>query len=385
MVAVLNESQLKRLAKHKYSASCTTFLDPYMQVWWRWFVERLPMWIAPNTITIIGLLINFFTTLVLVFFSPQARSDVPWWSLHLNGLGLFIYQTLDAADGKQARRTGSSSPLGELFDHGCDAVSMIVVVTGAAVALKLGQLPEWMMAIAVCAAILFYLTHWLAYITGTVRFGKIDITEAQILGVLLFVVCGLCGQQFFLKHIPILNIELRIAVLSTCLAVGLATVVLTIHEIFQGGVGKNESSIADTSVLSPAVPLLITLYLSYHNFAYSNTNVFARAPCLFNFAFGLVMAKVSILLLVASMSKSPIPKLDTIMLCPLLQVVNINLSSPMSEYRLLWFCLIFSSLNLLQYCYTVISEICDHLNISCFRITIRQVKEESASKEVKSS
>lgn len=39
------------------------------------------------------------------------------------GLGLFIYQSLDAIDGKQARRTGSSSPLGELFDHGCDSVS----------------------------------------------------------------------------------------------------------------------------------------------------------------------------------------------------------------------------------------------------------------------
>lgn len=32
--------------------------------------------------------------------------------------GLFIYQSLDAIDGKQARRTGSSSPLGEVFDHG---------------------------------------------------------------------------------------------------------------------------------------------------------------------------------------------------------------------------------------------------------------------------
>lgn len=27
-------------------------------------------------------------------------------------------QTFDAVDGKQARRTNSSSPLGELFDHG---------------------------------------------------------------------------------------------------------------------------------------------------------------------------------------------------------------------------------------------------------------------------
>jgi phosphatidylglycerophosphate synthase len=37
---------------------------------------------------------------------------------HRFGIGLFIYQSLDAIDGKQARRTGQSGPLGELFDHG---------------------------------------------------------------------------------------------------------------------------------------------------------------------------------------------------------------------------------------------------------------------------
>ena len=30
---------------------------------------------------------------------------------------------MDAIDGKQARRTNSNNPLGELFDHGCDALS----------------------------------------------------------------------------------------------------------------------------------------------------------------------------------------------------------------------------------------------------------------------
>jgi ethanolaminephosphotransferase len=37
-------------------------------------------------------------------------------------VSLFTYQTLDAIDGKHARRTGAGSPLGELFDHGCDAL-----------------------------------------------------------------------------------------------------------------------------------------------------------------------------------------------------------------------------------------------------------------------
>ena len=33
-------------------------------------------------------------------------------------IGLFAYQSLDAIDGKQARRTGMAGPLGEMFDHG---------------------------------------------------------------------------------------------------------------------------------------------------------------------------------------------------------------------------------------------------------------------------
>lgn len=50
-------------------------------------------------------------------------AQAPSWAFIMSAVGLFIYQSLDAIDGKQARRTNSSSPLGELFDHGCDAVS----------------------------------------------------------------------------------------------------------------------------------------------------------------------------------------------------------------------------------------------------------------------
>ena len=49
--------------------------------------------------------------------------QVPWLALLLCAIGIFIYQALDAIDGKQARRTRSNTPLGELFDHGCDSLS----------------------------------------------------------------------------------------------------------------------------------------------------------------------------------------------------------------------------------------------------------------------
>lgn len=54
--------------------------------------------------------------------------QAPGWAYIVIAIGLFIYQSLDAVDGKQARRTNTASPLGELFDHGCDAVSVGKIV-----------------------------------------------------------------------------------------------------------------------------------------------------------------------------------------------------------------------------------------------------------------
>jgi phosphatidylglycerophosphate synthase len=85
--------------------------------------------------------------LVILFFnshSPNGREEPPRWTCGLCALGLFIYQSLDAIDGKQARRTNSSSPLGELFDHGCDSISTVFVALSACISVQLGNHPNWM-------------------------------------------------------------------------------------------------------------------------------------------------------------------------------------------------------------------------------------------------
>lgn len=64
---LLNPAQLKRLGDHKYSYSSTSLLDPLLQFWWNWLVQRVPIWLAPNLITILGLLVNIVTTLILVW------------------------------------------------------------------------------------------------------------------------------------------------------------------------------------------------------------------------------------------------------------------------------------------------------------------------------
>src|SRR5437879_1495180 len=58
---VLNEQQIKRLKEHKYASDGTTLLDPYMQKFWKRLVEYCPLWVAPNLLTIIGLISNVGT------------------------------------------------------------------------------------------------------------------------------------------------------------------------------------------------------------------------------------------------------------------------------------------------------------------------------------
>lgn len=78
----------------------------------------MPMGIAPNLITVSGLVIVTFGLGAMVWEDPTMTQQVSTWIYIYLAAAIFIYQTLDNLDGKQARRTGSSSVLGELFDHG---------------------------------------------------------------------------------------------------------------------------------------------------------------------------------------------------------------------------------------------------------------------------
>ncbi|KAF2547389.1 hypothetical protein F2Q70_00023021 [Brassica cretica] len=71
----------------------------------------------PNMITLMGFMFLVTSSLLGYIYSPQLDSPPPRWVHFEHGSLLFLYQTFDAVDGKQARRTNSSSPLGELFDH----------------------------------------------------------------------------------------------------------------------------------------------------------------------------------------------------------------------------------------------------------------------------
>lgn len=73
--------------------------------------------------TLLALGFSLASCLIFVPYDATLTEPFPAWCYFFSAFCVFAYQTLDAVDGKQARRTQSSSPLGQLFDHGCDAAN----------------------------------------------------------------------------------------------------------------------------------------------------------------------------------------------------------------------------------------------------------------------
>ncbi|XP_049810574.1 choline/ethanolaminephosphotransferase 1 isoform X3 [Schistocerca nitens] len=368
---LLSAGQLKRLSEHKYSCSSASLLDPLLQPWWNWLVSKLPIWLAPNLITVSGLIVNILTTLILIYYSADAKTEAPRWACFICALGLFVYQSLDAIDGKQARRTNTSSPLGELFDHGCDSISTVFVALSACIAVQLGYYPAWMFFQCFCAMTLFYCAHWQTYVSGTLRFGKVDVTEAQFTIILIHLISSIFGPSVWMTQIPYTSYEMKYLLGFSTIIVASVTLYKNFVVIFTGGVGKNGSTVAGTSVLSPVIPFSLVILPAYIIYRKSAENVYEQHPALYILAFGMVAAKVTNRLVVAHMTKNEMEYLDTALVGPAMLFLNQYFNFFIREYIVLWLCLLWVTFDLLRYSRQVCQEICDHLKIQLFRIPIR--------------
>ncbi|XP_039451899.1 cholinephosphotransferase 1 isoform X6 [Culex pipiens pallens] len=363
---LLQAGQLKKLGEHKYSCTSVSLLDPILQPWWCWLVARVPLWLAPNLITIVGLAVNILTTLILIYYSPDGRSEPPRWASALCALGLFVYQSLDAIDGKQARRTNSSTPLGELFDHGCDSISTVFVALSACISVQLGFYPRWMFFQCFCAMTLFYCAHWQTYVSGTLRFGKIDVTEAQCTIIAIHLISAVFGPGIWMTKIG--GVDVKILPLYFAVFVFGLLAFQNASVIFTGGVGKNGSTVAGTSVLSPIIPFLFVVVPAYVISQKSPDHIYENHPALYIMAFGMITAKVTNRLVVAHMTKSEMEYLDWGLIGPLCLFLNQYFNCFLSEYWVLWFAMLWCTFDLIRYCGQVCLEICAYLKIELFRI-----------------
>ena len=111
----LSPSGLHFIANHQYRGGEYTHLDNLLNPFWTYLTELLPLWLAPNMVTTLGGLHCALAYGTLWYYCPDFDTTPPNWVVMLAAYCTFAYYTLDCMDGKQARRTGSSSPLGQLL------------------------------------------------------------------------------------------------------------------------------------------------------------------------------------------------------------------------------------------------------------------------------
>lgn len=322
----LTEAGLEQLSRFKYVAGPYTYLDNVLNPWWLFVAKFVPAWVSPNLVTLIGL---FFTVSSMLFTAVVCNGDP---SIYINGnmiytvtaFSMFAYQTLDAVDGKHARNTGQSTPLGALFDHGCDAVA----ATGGVIALELcsstpGTEAEEVRTIAGAIAFIlppvsFFAAQWEHLYTHQMPAG--GVTEAQYCGIVVTLIAAMWGPSFFQADVSTALPAPMAAVLGALVGgpkgivvkkimqafTTLFAVVLTAGSIFRC---VRQCSFKCLPALLPVAVLSMLTCILY----VGSTNVFVEHRLLCLSAAGLVIVDLNIRMVVAAVCRFQFPILPVTM------------------------------------------------------------------------
>ncbi|EPQ31580.1 uncharacterized protein PFL1_00913 [Pseudozyma flocculosa PF-1] len=437
----------QNLHLYKYSGTDKSLVSKYvLGPWWNWLVTLFPLSVAPNTITLSGLAlvaINFGTlayidpalqcatqlkldstahTLALreayphdalpvrnlfsnfaipqpvqkVDFAPSSHSAtcLPPWIFYTWAICLFAYQSLDSIDGKQARRTGMAGPLGELFDHGCDAINTTLECVLCAAALNLGR-SWWAPASLVATLANFYLTTWEEYHTGTLYLSAFSgPVEGILMIVFIYALTGFAGGPLFWdrgilnvtglasinavrERFAWLNLPLNDAFL-TFGAIGLGlNVVASYSNVVAARRERKQSVIAPLSGLFPLV-LQIAANLVWmaanRSFILADTHAFLP----FVGFWGITFAYNVGLLIVAHVTKAPFPYWNVATAWSIVGALDAILPhsivqrDPESTRMVVYVSLGFAAVLYLHFCHNVITTITTEMGMACFVVKTKK-------------
>ncbi|EEY15990.1 choline/ethanolaminephosphotransferase [Verticillium alfalfae VaMs.102] len=190
---------LPNLKEYKYASVDHSLTSKYIlkPFYTNVVIKLFPMSMAPNLITLSGFSFIIANILTLLWYNPTLDQDCPSWVYYSWAAGLFLYQTFDAVDGSQARRTRQSGPLGELFDHGVDALNTSLGALIFAGSQNLGQ--GWRTVAVLAAALLtFYVQTWDEYHTKQLTLGVVNgPVEGVLMMVFIYTVTGYKGGASF--------------------------------------------------------------------------------------------------------------------------------------------------------------------------------------------
>ncbi|PHZ17726.1 Choline/ethanolaminephosphotransferase [Rhizopus microsporus ATCC 52813] len=382
----LSQKQLEALRLYKYRAIDRSFTTKYiLSHYWNWCVQFFPISMAPNLITLIGLIFMIINVAIASLLAPYMGTGSeagPRWIYFSFTAGIWLYSTFDNVDGKQARRTNSSSPLGELFDHGCDAINCSFAAILQATSLGTGHSKASVMLYGI-AMLGFYLSTVEEYHTGILYLGYVNApTEGVILSCIVFIISGIYGPDVWQAPLKISWLSIpempRSHALIWCIGIlFLLTHAPSCFYAMYKACQEKKIPFAKTMIVQnmPIATYVICLYfwvtspystiLSDHHFM------------LFSITTGIVFGRMATKVILAHLTRSSFPKF-TVLLVPLIigalltNVPRLIPTTPLltaqSEYIFLWAYFLFALVAYVRWALVVINSFCQFLGIQCLRI-----------------
>ncbi len=150
-------SELMQLSKWKYKVVDNSITLYFLEPFWNWCLKFVPLTIAPNLLTLGNLFVSIGIWLMTEFFYAPAM--IPFIIFCY-----FLTSTLDGLDGKQARKINNSSPIGELFDHTVDIITLFCIVRITTIIYDIHH--ENLIMVYILAGYFFCYAHYQAHING---------------------------------------------------------------------------------------------------------------------------------------------------------------------------------------------------------------------------
>uniref|UniRef100_A0A2A4K4R8 Ethanolaminephosphotransferase 1 n=1 Tax=Heliothis virescens TaxID=7102 RepID=A0A2A4K4R8_HELVI len=380
MARFLSEDKLKGFEKYKYNSVDTSVLSNYvMHPFWNWCVQFCPVWVAPNLLTFTGFLLTVLNFFVFSYYDygffaltaeNVSKDYIPSWVWAVSAVNLFVAYTLDGIDGKQARRTGTSGPLGELFDHGLDSYSAVLIPTFLYSIFGRDEVSTLRFLFLIWNIFFnFYLTHWEKYNTG-VMFLPWGYDFTMIGSCILLLVTSVFGPEAW--HIPLPGgitpgVVFEFVLYFSAMLTSQTVILWNIYKSYRDGTGKMRSF---SEAVRPLVPLFIFFALSSAWAIYSPNDIINRAPRIFYILTGTIFSNINCRLIVSQMSDTRCEVFNGLLI-PYALVMAIVFGcavSPTTELLLLSGLCVASSIAHIYYGTKVVQEMCDHFNIECFHI-----------------
>lgn len=214
----------ERPLHYRYKSVNRSLIDKYLlDRWWSFAIKAIPLWMPANFVSIAGNVGSWLAFILLagLHLGPSALGGhPPSWVFLVAALCVAFYHTLDALDGKQARRTKSSGPLGEFVDHWFDSFNAFLLPLGLILAF-----PSLTAPAALALVYLFVAADFLKLEevrkTGVLVFDAISADEGVFLNILLLLAIGFFGYDFWARPLVLglSPIELLLVIGAGCLLV----------------------------------------------------------------------------------------------------------------------------------------------------------------------